>query len=216
MNTYLILLNFFEVLACVTGFLCWKKIRNSYWKVFPVYLSIIVLTELLGEYFLYIKGNLELNNAVYRYFGVPVQFFFFYWLFYQYFAKTVRNKWPVYAAVIYLGAWLVDQTYLKSVRLFFDSFSYVIGCILLLILLLIYFIRFIKSDELLKYKSSMMLWVSLGVMIFYVGTLPFWGVRTTLVLQYPDIFYVYWHVQFIFCCLMYLLFSVSFIWGKQK
>lgn len=216
MSWFIIILNIFEALACLAGFLYWKKIRNSYWYLFPLYLGIIVLTEFTGEYFLHVKKDLDLNIAVYRYFGIPVQFFFFYWLFYQYFKSIKRNKWPLFFGAIYLASWVFDLTYMSRIKLFFDSFSYVIGCIMLLVLLLIYFIRFVKSDELLQYKSSMMFWVCLGVMIFYIGSLPFWGLRTTLLMKYPNLFYVYWHIQFVFNCMMYILFSVSFIWGKPK
>jgi hypothetical protein len=216
MSWFIIVLNIFEALACITGFLYWKKIRNSYWYLFPVYLAIIVLTELTGEYLLHVKKDLDVNIALYRYFGVPVQFFFFYWLFYQYFKSTKRNKWPLYSAAIYLASWLTDLVYLSSFKLYFDSFSYAVGCILLLVLLLIYFTRFIKSDELLHYKSSMMFWVCMGIFIFYIGSLPFWGLRTTLYRQYPDFFYTYWYTQYGLNYLMYILFSVSFIWGKPK
>src|ERR1700733_13083217 len=110
MNWFTILLNIFECIACITGFLYWKMIRQSYWRWFPVYLAIVVLTELFGKYAVYIKKDAALNTAIYNYWGIPMEFLFFYWLFYQYFRRSSANgnKWPLYSAAIYLLCWLSE------------------------------------------------------------------------------------------------------------
>ncbi|MEO6455863.1 MAG: hypothetical protein ABIN97_17410 [Ginsengibacter sp.] len=210
------ILNILEFSACITGFLYWKKIRHSYWRWFPVYLGIIVVTELVAEYFLYAKNDLTVNINIYRFFGVPFEFLFLFWLFYQYLNNTSKNKWPVFSAAIYLICLLIDLLYVGKMKLLFDSFSYTIGNILLLVLLLMFFLKFIKSDDILEYKSSMMFWVCLGLLIFYLGSLPFYGIRTTLYKEYRDFFFVYWYIQYGLNYLMYILFALSFIWGKPK
>ncbi len=213
MRWQLIVLNILELSACITGFLYWKKIKNSFWRWFPVYLGVIFLTEITGEYFLYELHDLETNIAIYSYFGIPLQFFFLYWLFYQHFKNTKNSKWPLLSAAIYSFCWLGDTFFFDML---FDSFSYTIGCTLLLILLLIYFIKFLNSRQLLSYKFSMMFWVCLGVLIFYIGALPFFGLRTVYYSQFPEFFYVYWYVQFVLNYLMYISFCISFIWGQPK
>lgn len=213
------LLNIFELTACIAGFVCWNKIRHTYWRWFPVYLAIIVLAELTGEYLLHVEKNLELCINLYSYFTIPAEFIFFYWVFYKYFNSigSNNNRWPLYAAAIYLICWLIDSLYIKGkMKLLFDSFSYTMGNILLLVLILSFFIKFIKSEELLKYRSNNMFWVCLGLLVFYLGSLPFYGIRTTLYRQYRDIFYLYWYIQFGLGYLMYLFFTISFIWGKPK
>lgn len=213
MAWFTIILNFFELAACITGFLFWNKVRNTYWKWFPVYLAIIVVIELTGEYFLYIHRDLAINVAIYRYIGLPFEFLFIFWLFYQY-AKP--RKWPLLLAAIYVVVWILDQVYFSKMNLYFDSFSYTIGNALLLICLFIFFIRFSNSNAILHYRSSMLFWVSLGLLIFYVGTLPFYGMRTTLYREYRSLFYVYWYIQFFLNYCMYSLFMVAFIWGRPK
>ena len=212
----IIVLNILELAACITGFVYWKKIKNIYWRWFPVYLGIIVLTELSAEYFLNVKHNLRINISIYEFFGVPLEFLFFFWLFYRYFGETKKNQWPLYLGLIYFGCWFFDVVYLSKQKLYFESISYIVGNILLLIILLMFFIKFSKGDEILKYKSSMIFWVSLGLMIFYIGTLPFYGFRTILYRQDRDFFYVYWYIQFGLNYLMYILFVLSFVWGKPK
>jgi hypothetical protein len=207
MSWPVIVLNAFELLACIVGFVCWIKIKDTYWRWFPVYLALIVLVEITAEYFLHVKKNLVLNNGIYQYFGLPLEFLFLYWLFY---------RWPLIAAAIYLACWLLDIFYLGQLSLYFESISYIIGTIMLTVLLLIFFINFSKSDAILKYQSSMMFWVCIGLMIFYVGTLPFYGLRTTLYHLDKHFFYAYWYIQFVLNYLMYTLFVVAFIWGKPN
>ncbi len=216
MNLFIIVLNVLELFACLVGFLYWNKIKNTYWKWFPIYLATIVLTEITGEYLLHVEKDLATNIAIYSYFGIPLQFFFFYWLFYQQFKNTKNSKWPLISAAIYLICLIADLFYISKIKFYFESFSYIIGCIFLLILLLMYFTRFTRSDEIIRYKSSMMFWVCVGLMLFYIGAMPFFAFRTALYKQYNDFFYVYWYVQFGLNYLMYLLFIVSFIWGKPK
>jgi hypothetical protein len=216
MSWLIVVLNILELSACVAGFIYWNKIKQSYWRWFPVYLGVIILTELTGEYLLNVKHDLKLNIAIYSYFGIPIQFFFFYWIFYQQFKGTAKSKWPLVSAVIYFICLVADLLYISKIRLFFESFSYIIGCIFLLILILLYFTRFIKSDEIIKYKSCLMFWVCTGLMFFYIGSLPFYAFRTDLYREHRSFFYIYWYIQFGLNYLMYLLFIVSFIWGKVK
>lgn len=216
MSRFRIVLNILELSACIVAFLYWNKIKNTYWKWFPVYLAVIVLTEIAAEYLLHVKKDLASNIAIYSYFGIPLQFFFFYWLFYQQFRNTKNSKWPLISAATYFVCLVADLLYISKIKYYFESFSYTIGCIFLLILILIYFTRFTRSDEIIKYKSSMMFWVSIGVILFYIGTMPFFAFRTALYRQYPDFFYIYWYIQFGLNYLMYLLFIVSFVWGKPK
>lgn len=211
-----ILLNALEILACVTGFLYWKKIRHTYWRWFPVYLGIIVLTEFAAEYFSYARAQFGINIDIYRFFGIPFEFLFLFWLFHQYFGKSLKIKWPLISAAIYLICLFIDLIFVGKMKLFFDSFSYTIGNILLLVLLLMFFLKFTESDEILEYRSSMMFWVCLGLMIFYLGSLPFYGLRTTLYYMDRNFYYTYFYIQFGLNYLMYILFTLSFIWGKQK
>lgn len=222
MSPFVIVLNVLECAAAITGFIYWQKIRQSYWRWFPVYLMIIALSEIAGEYMSYVKNNAKANIAIYSYWVIPLEFLFFYWLFYQFFNKSSFKKWAVYAAIIYLLFWFSDIfswppfLYSNEVTKLFDSFSYSVGNLLLLILLLIFFIMFTKSDAILNYKDSIMFWVCLGLLIFYLGSMPFYGIHSTLSENYYDFFLVYWRIQFILNYIMYSLFIIAFVWGKSK
>ena len=106
-----------ELLACITGFIYWKKLRGTFWKWFPVYLLVIVIIEIIAPYL-----DASLNNNLYRFFGIPIQFLFFCWLFYQYFEKLRESKWAIAGIIVYLLAWLIEMFFLTSTQLWFFSF----------------------------------------------------------------------------------------------
>jgi len=219
MNKYLfirLLLNFFELLACVAGFISWKKVKDSFWKWLVIYLSLITVTEIGNEYIGYRLGNERLNAGINFFFSIPLQFIFFFWLFYQWFQPRNEKRWPLAGAAIYFISLLTELLYFGERKLWFLSFSYTTGNIVLLLLTLLFFYNFMNSDEILKYKNSMMFWVSLGLLFFYLGSLPFFGLWNTLATGYPNVFNQYWMVQMGLNCLMYLFFSIAFIWGKPK
>ncbi|MEZ2445939.1 hypothetical protein AB6805_29695 [Chitinophaga sp. RCC_12] len=211
-------LNLVELLACVTGIVYWKKLRHSHWKWFPIYLAAIVIVELAGKYIREVRGDVALNSKLYLYFGIPLQFLFFYWLFRQYYKYNMARlkNWPLVAAAAYITSWIVDIAYLSEEKLWFFSFSYTIGNIMLLILIIAFFARLAASEEVLQFRTNLMFWVCLGLLIFYMGTLPFYGLHNTLRTRYPAIFMVYWYIQFGLNYLMYISFILAMIWSKPK
>lgn len=211
-------LNLFELLACITGFLYWNKIQRTYWKWFPVYLAIIVVTELAGKYLLYDLSRPDLNGNLYLYFGIPLQFLFFFWLFGQYYSRSGMKRLPLVGACCYVLCWILDIIYFNetSTTWWFRSFSYTVGNVILLLLIIGFFSRIIRSDEILQIKSNLMFWVCVGLLTFYLGTLPFFGLYNTLNEKHPHIFDVYWYIQIGLDYLMYLFFMAGFIWGKPR
>lgn len=205
-----------EALAALTGFLCWQKWRKSFWIAFPFYLLFIVLVENLGKF---IAENIshQANNYFHYFFSRPVTFMFFYWVFYQYDRSVHRNnKIILPIAVVYLIGVIIDYLYIRYEIMWRQSFSFSVGTILMLILLIRFFIYFVFNAAILDYHRSMMIWVSLGLFLYYVGIFPFFTFRNELFDKLPDLFYTYWYIQMSLSGLMYLLFSFSFIWAKPK
>ena len=222
MSWFVIIQDFFELIACIAGFLFWEKIRHSYWRWFPVYLTVIFLTELVGEYTVYVNNNVDLNVAIYKYWGIPIQFFFFYWLFHKKSIRRRNHRWPLYAAATYF-LWLLSDIfswpgvlYTNISKFRFLATSYAIGTVLLLVLTLMYLVNFVKSEERISFRSDMMFAVAFGLLVFYMLSMPFDMLRTTLYYNYKEIFYIYWHIQYILDYLMYIMFAIAFIYGKVK
>jgi len=214
----LLILFCLEAVACIVGFLNWRSIKGTYFKWFPVFLLYTFIADLLGPV-LYFSGVKINNDSYYDHFVIPVEFNFFFWLFYMTFRRSQQQKnkrLPIVCVGVYLISLLVEALHFTKRIYPFYSFSYTIGNLLLLVLILSFFIQMLISNAILSFRSNMMFWVCTGLLIFYLGTCPYYGLRNTFVYRYPTINIIYTYIVLVLDCLMYLMFTFSFIWGKPN
>ncbi len=202
-------------MAWLTGIVYLKKTKNTHWVFFVLYLTFIVAAEMLG---IYLRNTQQVYHSIhlFNYCVIPVEFLFNFWLFYVSFRASKAQKLPVLLTVLYLASWLCDIFYFSKQRFFFYSFSYTIGNLLLLILILRFFNQLVTSNAIITFRSNMQFWVSLGLLIFYLGSFPFYGLLNTMGYYYPHLTNAYYRIVFGLNCLMYLMFTISFIWGKPN
>ena len=216
-DKFILGLHILEAAACLTGFLVWKKIKNTYWKWFAVYLLVIILIEGAGWVLNAYDPEMKAAAKLFRYFGMPVQMLFFYWLFYKEFRESSRKKLPIIAAAIFLVAHLYDLIADHSLEKWINSFSYTVGNVLLAGLVLVFFFKYIQTERILTFRSDMMFWVCVGILVFYVGSLPYFGLYNILVKKENiHILLVYWYFQMAFNYIMYSCFTIAFLWGKPR
>ncbi len=204
------LLHFCEFTAMVIALLKLKSLKNTHWKWFAFYLTYIFLYEVISTHL-----TLDLNISIRKYFAmvqIPIEFIFFYWLFAL---KSLHNKklfWSMCA--LYLLSLFIEYN-LTATLFTFKSLNNTIGSLLLFILVVLEFIKQIKSDSILNFKEDKMFYINIGVMLFYVGNMPFFGWYLRI-LEFPEIWSQYYIYFLVSNCIMYLLFAASFIWGKPK
>lgn len=199
-----------EIVSCLTGIVYYNSVKKNYWKWFVLYLVLIGLFD-----FLIAKEILVLplkKQIIYAFIIFPLQFIFFYWLYaYQ---SLKKNKLFWLFLTLYLLSFIPIEFYFSQLKVVY-SFNYTIGSFLLMILVFLEFRKQIKNDDILEFKSNKMFYINIGVMLFYVGTLPFFGLYN-LIVKEPEIWNIYYLYFLLSNCLMYLLFTASFIWGKPK
>lgn len=199
-----------EVLSALFGIFYFKKLKNSYWKWFVFYLIFISIIETCSEYYLsYFNVS---NIYFFDYFVIPSEFLFLYWLY----NKSLNKKKLVWSfCVIYLLSFIPHLFYESELK-YLHSMSYTIGNLLMVILVFLEFNKQIQSDKILEYKSNPMFYINVGVMIFYLGTLPLFAFYDYLVVN-SQLMLSYYYTFFLMAnCIMYLLFTASFIWGKPN
>ena len=204
---------FFEALSFIAGLFYWRKVKDTYFKWFVLYLLYIFVADVFGT--LLSLKHLH-TEKYYDYFAIPVEFLFTFWLFYKTFQYTNNKRLPAICAGIYLSGFVTDVIYFSKMLLPFYSFSYTVGNLLLLILILSFFIKLVNSDEVLDYKKNMMFWICTGLLIFYLGTLPYYGMKNTFAYKYKKLREIYNIIVLVLDSIMYLMFTFSFIWGKPN
>jgi len=223
LNIPFLILRIFEAIACLTGFICIRKFKKTYWVYFIFYLLFIVLCENLDA--VVVNSGLHgpnlflFNKILYIYLVIPISFLFFYWLYYKSFRNS-KSKWlPITSTVIYLVSWVTDMVYFSRhpSDFSFFSISYSIGNLLLLIHILRFLALLVTSDAILSFKRNTMFWVSLGLLLYYLGCFPFYGIYNVLATEKNKFWFVRYYLLVNFLdCLMYISFSISFIWGEPS
>lgn len=209
LKTFTVCLITAEILAAVTGCATWSKWKNSYIKWFVIYLCLIVVSETCNRLI-----NFKANSGV-NYFTliiVPIEILFINWFFYK--ILSPNKKWLIMAGtVLYILSWIIEQTVFTGAGYYFRSLSYTAGNLFIAIYIILFFIEFVKSNKIVRYKKVAVFWIVLGMLMFYLGTFPFYGLYNELAKNLNLFYPVAWVAISLNYC-MYILFTIAFIWGK--
>jgi len=200
-----------EGLAAIISLIYYNRgNKDRYWNYFSFYLILMFLCEVMGKWgYMFVDYN---KPKFYNYFVIPIEFLFFYWL---YAAKSLEKPKLFYTlSLLYLLSFLPSEFFFTSKKIIF-SFNYTFGCLILMVLVIMEYYKQINSAEILNFSKNKMFYINLGVTLFYIGTLPFWTFFT-LIKEYREIYNAYFSYFLMSGIIMYLLFSISFIWGKQS
>lgn len=201
-----------ETLALLAGLFTWRKWEKSYLRWFPLYLLVIVLLELFNRIMEY---NSRFNisaalNILASFIEINFASFFFYQT-----LESKHKKWVVAGIIIYLLSFVAEKIFNRDADYFFQSLSYTIGNLFILIYLILFYIELVQSSRLLHFYKLTVFWIASGMLIFYLGSFPFYGLFNVLA-KNLDLFIVAAWVATSLNYTMYLLFTIAFIWGKPQ
>ncbi len=200
-----------EALAAFTGFITWNKWKHHYLKWFILYIGMIVFLESIASLFIYFQKDDEVV-FFYQMIVVPFEILFINWFFYKTLAAGKR-KIIIAGCIAYVISWLSEKTIFTGTGYYFQSISYTVGNLFILVYLILFFTELVNSDKLLHFKKLAVFWVASGMLIFYLGTFPFYGLYNELA-KNLDIFIPAAWVATSLNYSMYFLFTIGLIWGK--
>jgi hypothetical protein len=213
MNYWIFSLLFLQGLAAVVGWLFRPKFKNTILGTFPFYLTFIFLGECVG-FFTQKPEWKQLNETLHEFFIIPIEFIYFFWLLSKATAGAKSKKILFPFILLYLVSLVIEN--LIKTQFIFLSISYTLGNLLLLILIIRYLFQLISSDEILTYSSNPFFYISIGLLLFYLGTFPFYALKNYLWAYHKQIGLYYWYSMMVLNCMMYAMFTLSFIWRPRK
>lgn len=200
-----------ELTAAIVGLLYLKTLKNSHWRFFSLYLIFIGLQELFWHFEFGIKPFLK--YIYYAYIGIPVQYFFFYWLYG--FKSLGSKKLFIACSSLYILTYIPVELFFSEFRKLY-SLNITIGTLFLFLLVLLEFLKQIREDSILHFKQNKMFYINLGVILMYVGTFPLFCFYLELADHHRQIWKLYYSYFLLANIIMYSLFALSFIWGKHR
>lgn len=206
-----VLLLIIETLTALVGIYYLFKLKTSYWKWFSIYLVIVAIQEIFWNF--QNVYSVTVKQTFYAVFGIPIQYLLLFWL---YADKSLKNKKLFLAcSLIYLMTYIPFKFYFKKTDVVY-SINLTVGVLLLALLVVLEFKKQIKNDDILKFRANKMFYINTAVILFYIGTYPFFAFYNELKQDYINIWNIYYLYSLIANCIMYLLFITSFIWGKPR
>ncbi|UMB53019.1 hypothetical protein MKD41_11820 [Lutibacter sp. A64] len=157
-------------IVLITGFINYSKIKNSlYLKLFLAFNAYSLLTEISGFIF---GVMLKINTfPLFNTWNLINHFFYLF-----FFLHLLKNRFKKNLIKFIIGSYALFTIIVIAFYYdFINKFLYlniVIGSILIVIAVLIYFSGLLQSDEILSIKKSMFFWISLGVLLFNIGFIP--------------------------------------------
>jgi hypothetical protein len=204
-----------EWIAVIAGIMAWKQVKNTRYKYFLGYLLFIAVGEIVAYYigrYIDKSVNIFLCNWVL----IPTEFLFFYWFYHRCLLKPLHKKYCLVFAVCSILFRILEFTVWQNEKFSFSSLSYLISSVCLITLVMAYLAQFMRSDNIIHYHRHFDFWVTLGLLVYYLGSFPLFAFYNYLHSVERDFFFGYWRIQMFLNMLMYLIFSFAFIWTGFK
>lgn len=207
--------NYFEIAAFLTSILLWSKIRYAKICWLMPFLAFIVAVELTGRY---IGRELKQPNYWLYNFSIPIEYFFYLFLFYLHFKGKKAILIAKWGLILFPCFVMMNLLFIEGTKQFNSNFLKV-GSFCMLIFSCMYFLEFIKSDLSINPLLHSMFWITTGVFLFSAGEFVYTALSGIL---FKD--WLKWKslIRDINNSLIYILYAciilgiLSFAWNKDQ
>jgi hypothetical protein len=209
------LIKYLELLAGITGLLCYYKKQHVIWLAFAIFLICLFGMEELGTWFTKNKMY-DQNTFLYKWVVIPSLFTMYHIVYYYIAVKKIR-LFVLASGILLLLLALFENVVWSEKRFFSITLTVSYGCLSVLILSLTYFFQLIKSEDILHFKRLMPFWFCLGLFVFYLGAFPYLALFNSMSSsKNNDVSQFFRWVFIALNWIMYILFTIGFIWSKPK
>lgn len=199
--------------AAISGIITWSKWNHTYLKWFVIYLCIVTCAVAGGNILVHYKLFEPFKTL--NQFVVAFEILFIAWFFYQTASSQKQKKIIIAGSVLYLLSFVLELTMIKSNVYYFQSLSYTVGNLAVLVYIIIFFYELANSNRILNFYRQSTFWIALGMLLFYLGTFPFYGLYNELI-KNLNVFEPMAWVSTTLNYFMYIFFSIALLWGKHN
>lgn len=177
-------------------------------KLFMWFLLYSLITEIIGTYFAFYA---KINTAIIYNTWSNISYLFYSFFFYFLIKNKIKRKVILGFTLVYLIYEFVNTFFYQNFSINVFAYSFILNKFLLSIIILMYFSELLKSDAILNFERSMVLWIGLGVLINSIGFIPVLVIGEFI--QYNGVFdYIAYGLNII----MSLCFITGFIVSKKE
>jgi len=155
------------IVAFLVSVYYWKDYKNSEQKYFPLLMLFAAIVEVIAIIRLYCGK--ETSNFLYNIYLISSFIFFLIW----FIAILKRKLIPKILLLVFLGA-TVFSVFTESATkdLYFSMLM--TGSVFVLIGAFLFFKQLIETDAVVHFIKNQQFWIMSGLLVFYIGFLPFY------------------------------------------
>lgn len=200
----LLTLKILEYTSAIIATIKFRKFASKFTTYFLIYLWIICLVETLSPI---IRGTgfpITALYSIYTFFEFNLLF-----LMYNSITKVEFTKKLTILFVVITTLSLFTEVYIQGIDQWV-SITIVVGSILISIILILYLKEFLYSDKILNYSKSIYFWITLGSLVYYLGSIPFQAIINYL--ENRDLYFLQISLAiFAQSCVI-----IGFLWSKKE
>ena len=222
LNTFGNFVPYSELLASIFGLIYYYKYKNTPVKYFLFLLCYITLTEFTAwfassnrvESLLFLNENGRYYNFWFYNLLRIVTFITLFFIYLRSINTKRYQKWIKIFIGIYSGLTLINWIFIQSFTFEMSETPKVVGSVFLIITILFYFIELLRSEKIIVFHKTLLFWISVGLLLFYTGTIPF-SLKVNGYALIPGIHELFL-IIYVLAIIMYLTFTFGFIWSKKE
>lgn len=200
----------FQVFIAIIASIYYYKYKNSYLKYILYLIWYATLNECFG--LLYTKYINENNSVVFNIYQI-IEFSFYLFLYKNVINSATRKNIIKSFIVMYYVSIIVNCFYENFLTNYFSN-NFIFGAFLIDIAIVIYLIEILNSDKIIYINKSLLFWISVANLIYYVPSIPF-NVVTKYYLNSPTIPYIYL-ISYLLSFIVFIILTAAFIWSNKE
>lgn len=211
-----------ELIAAITGTVFFYKYKNTSLRYFLYLLWYITLTEFAAWFsfkyaikalIFFDKNGVGFNWWMYNLLRF-ITFNTLFFVYYKYLKTSSYKKWIKIFSIVYIIVSIVNWSFIQNFAFSNSELPRIIGSVFLIISVLFYFVELLRSDKIVIFHKLILFWISVGLLLFYTGTIPFF----LKINDYALISGIHrlFLIVYILAIIMYLTFTFGFIWSRKE
>jgi hypothetical protein len=176
-------------------------------KLFSCLLGLTFLVEVSAATLAY--GFHRKNNWVYNSFML-VEFWVYAYFYFCLIRRIILRRILYVFLVIFPIFWLVTVIFFFGFRMW-DSYVVIVGSFFSVLFALMYYYCVVTARDIVPLRMLPEFWVATGMLIFYLGAFPYFGLLNFLVKNHLEVAQQLLVVLQVLDTLMYILFSYGYL-----
>lgn len=146
------------------------KPSDSYLRLFPPYLLVTLLAELLGIYLTFLK----IPNTLFYNFFTTFEFCFYLWIISLVISKVRMKRVVRITILLYALAAGINILLIQRIQTF-HTITYALGCLIVVVFCIYYFLELFRLPKSVQLKNNPAFWICSGLLFFYCCSFPLYA-----------------------------------------